>query len=161
MVHTKSWIAFIAALSLAGCAIGDQGKTNTFCDRNPEICFIAGALVIGGIVGLAAAASHSNHAAAPEPVMLSDARLKADIRPAGTLANGLKFYAFHYVGDRRVFVSVMAQDLLADPRFRDAVSVDAKGFYRVNLATLGVKVENGVAMLEAGERAELLAGARN
>jgi hypothetical protein len=131
-------------------------KLVNFCERNPEICFVAGALVIGGIVGLAAAASHSNHAEAPlPPPAPSDARLKADIRPAGKLANGLKLYAFHYVGDSRVFVSVMAQDLLADPRFRDAVSVDAKGFYRVNFAALGVKVENGVAMLEAGERAEL------
>jgi hypothetical protein len=71
----------------------------------------------------------------------SDARLKRDIRPAGLLPNGVKLYSFRYRNDARSFVGVLAQDLVADPRFRHAVTTDASGLYLVDLKALGLDVQ--------------------
>ncbi len=138
------------------CTAEQRADVRDYCDRNPAICILAGAVVIGGVVGIVAATEPgSSH---PQPIkQLSDKRLKFDIRPVGMLDNGIKLYAFRYRGDDQVFVGPMAQDLLADPRFRHAVSVDAKSYYRVDMTALDLDVVNGAAMLAAGERAEMLA----
>ncbi len=112
---------------------------------------IAGVVIAGGVVGAIAAADRKTSAALPPAV--SDRRLKEDIRPVGRLANGIRLYAFRYRGDDRYFVSAMAQDLLKDARFRDAVSIDSHGFYQVDMGALGLDVVNGDAMRAAGVRA--------
>ena len=71
---------------------------------------------------------------------LCDLRLKRDVCPTGTLPNGLQLYSFRYWNDDRTFVSVMAQDLLEDERFGHAVIEDASGYYKVDLAALGLEV---------------------
>jgi hypothetical protein len=83
----------------------------------------------------------------------SDARLKTDIVPAGRTASGLKLYKYGYVGDARRFVGVVAQDLVADPRFADAVLVADNGLMRVDYGRLGFIPADFAAMVEAGERA--------
>lgn len=83
----------------------------------------------------------------------SDRRLKRDIVPAGRLANGLDLYDYAYLGDERRFTGVMAQGLLADPRFAGAVLADADGLMRVDYAQLGLAPPDFAAMVEAGEQA--------
>lgn len=45
-------------------------------------------------------------------MMMSDRRVKDDIKRVGTLDNGLPVYTFRYKGDDRVQMGVMAQDVL-------------------------------------------------
>jgi hypothetical protein len=73
----------------------------------------------------------------PEP---SDRRLKRSIRLLARLHNGLKIYAFKYLWSDVVYVGVMAQDLLQNPTWKDAVIKKANGFYTVNYAMLGLKM---------------------
>jgi len=155
-MRIKSWIVAVAVLALAGCTAEQRADVRAYCDRNPAICILAGAVVIGGVVGIVAATEpDSPH---PQPIkQISDKRLKVDIHPLQTLNNGIKLYAYRYRGDDRIFVGPLAQDLLADPRFRGAVSVDAKGYYRVDMTALDLEVVNATAMTAAGDRAELLA----
>jgi len=83
----------------------------------------------------------------------SDRRLKHEIAPAGRLANGLALYTYAYLGDERRFTGVMAQDLVADPRFASAVITDEDGLMRVDYAQLGLIPPDSAAMAAAGERA--------
>ncbi len=69
----------------------------------------------------------------------SDVRLKTDIAPLGRLANGLGLYRFRYIGDDRVFVGVMAQEVAAIRA--DAVMRGADGYLRVNYARLGLRMQ--------------------
>ncbi len=84
----------------------------------------------------------------------SDLRLKRDMRPVETLPNGLQLYSFRYWNDDRTFVSVMAQDLLEDERFRHAVTEDESGYYMVDLGALGLDVVGSRSQFyEAGQSA--------
>ncbi len=86
----------------------------------------------------------------------SDRRLKQDIAPAGMLANGVRLYAWRYLGGHRRFVGVMAQDLAADPRFATAVRTDVDGLMRVDYAALGYAPHDAAAMASEGEAAVAL-----
>lgn len=70
----------------------------------------------------------------------SDRRLKRSIRLLARLHNGVKIYAFKYLWSDVVYVGVMAQDLLKNPTWKDAVITKANGFYAVNYAMLGLKM---------------------
>ena len=70
----------------------------------------------------------------------SDRRLKRSIHLLAKLHNGMKIYAFKYLWSDVVYVGVMAQDLLQNPTWKDAVIIKANGFYAVNYATLGLKM---------------------
>lgn len=70
----------------------------------------------------------------------SDIRLKRDIQLLTTLSDGMKIYSFKYLWSDETHVGVMAQDLLANPAWRDAVVTQANGFYAVNYAMLGLKM---------------------
>ena len=72
--------------------------------------------------------------------IISDRRLKRSIRLLARLHNGLKIYAFKYLWSNKVYVGVMAQDLLQNPIWKDAVITKANGFYAVNYAMLGLKM---------------------
>jgi len=91
------------------------------------------------------------------PVMVgpptSDHRLKTHVRRAGESAGGLNLYSFRYVGEDREFLGVMAQELLADERYRGAVETGKDGFFRVDYARLGLGSLVTADMLSAGERA--------
>jgi hypothetical protein len=82
----------------------------------------------------------------------SDRRLKRDITLLATLANGMKIYSFRYNWSDTVYVGLMAQDLLLNGAWRDAVVRQANGFYAVNYGALGLRMttledwkRNGVA----------------
>lgn len=70
----------------------------------------------------------------------SDIRLKRDIRLLTTLPDGMKIYAFKYLWSDASHVGVMAQDLLENPVWRDAVVIRANGFYSVNYTMLGLRM---------------------
>ena len=73
----------------------------------------------------------------PDPLAgASDARLKTDIVPVGTAANGLPLYQYRYVGSDVVFEGVMAQDVLAHTP--DAVVMMPSGYMAVNYGLLGL-----------------------
>ena len=57
-----------------------------------------------------------------------------------TLSNGIRLYSFRYLWDEQVQVGVMAQDLLADPDRRDAVSEHPSGYYMVDYGKLGLRM---------------------
>ncbi|MCI2398713.1 tail fiber domain-containing protein [Aliiroseovarius sp. N1Y82] len=70
------------------------------------------------------------------PAPASDARLKTDITPAGTAANGLPLYQFRYVGLPTTYEGVMAQDVLAHTPA--AVTHLPLGVMMVNYDMLGI-----------------------
>lgn len=70
----------------------------------------------------------------------SDRRLKRDIAWLGVLPNGINIYMFRYTWSDTAYVGVMAQELLAEPRFRHAVVRQPNGFYAVNYAKLGMRM---------------------
>ena len=72
-------------------------------------------------------------------LLLSDRRAKADIAEVDVLPGGIRLYAFRYRGDTAMRVGVIAQDLLADARYRSAVH-DVGGLYAVDYAALGLRM---------------------
>jgi hypothetical protein len=93
---------------------------------------------------------------------ISDKRLKRSIRLLARLHNGLKIYAFKYLWSDVVYVGVMAQDLLKNPTWKDAVITKANGFYEVNYAMLGLKMttlsqwkKDGLASITSQENISL------
>jgi hypothetical protein len=70
--------------------------------------------------------------------LLSDERLKRDIAHVATHDDGLELYSFRYLWLDEAYVGVMAQDLLADPAKRDAVSLHPSGYYMVDYDKLGL-----------------------
>ena len=87
------------------------------------------------------------------PVIISDRRLKTDVKHAGETAEGLNLYRFRYIGEDREFRGVLAQELLADERNRVAVELGADGYYRVHYDRLGLAGLATDEMRAAGERA--------
>ena len=95
----------------------------------------------------------------------SDRRRKRDIVHIATLSDGMKLYSFSYLWSDVVYVGVMAQDLLEDPRWSHAVITGEDGFYRVNydeldlvMVTLETWNEHGLdAMVLRDRPAEFLA----
>jgi hypothetical protein len=71
----------------------------------------------------------------------------------------MKIYAFKYLWSDKVFVGVMAQDLLDDPATRDAVVTSPNGFYAVDYSALGLKMveleewnARGLAAIKGNDR---------
>jgi hypothetical protein len=89
----------------------------------------------------------------PQTAVPSDRRLKRDIRLVEVRADGLRLYAFRYLGSREVFVGVMGQDLVADPRFAGAVLRRPSGVLIVDYARLGYAPARLPAMRKAGAAA--------
>ena len=133
----------VASVMLANCA-STPGE-DSYCQRNIALCVVGGAVAVAVVaIGVFVAVR----------VDYSDIRLKRDVRPVETLPNGLQLYSFRYWNDDRTFVSVMAQDLLKDARFRHAVTEDESGYYLVNLGALGLSVAGSYSQFhEAGQNA--------
>lgn len=68
----------------------------------------------------------------------SDARLKTNITPTGTAANGLPLYSFRYIGSTQIFEGVMAQDVLTHTP--EAVFVGPFGYMAVDYGMLGLEM---------------------
>jgi endosialidase-like protein len=73
-------------------------------------------------------------------VVISDRRLKRDIRLLLTLPNRMNLYAFRYLWSDTIYVGVMAQDLLRSAAWEIAVIRQADGHYAVDYAALGLRM---------------------
>jgi len=143
--------ALVLSLGLSGC--GNTGNIGNICER-PLFCVLGAAAVIGAIILIADddddSPSSSDYNSPSD--FTSDARLKRDMREVSVLANGVKLYSFRYWNDDRLFIGVNAQELLKDPRFRDAVTVSENGYYLVNYRALGARVVGNVAAYQEASR---------
>jgi hypothetical protein len=147
MLISKITALVLAGVILANCA--SSSDEEGFCRRNTGLCVVAGIIVVAAV-----AAVVIEGAALAEINSASDIRLKRNVVPVATLPNGLQLYSFRYWNDDRTFVGVLAQDLLADGRFRHAVSTSENGYYLVNLGALGLGVTgSSEEFFEASQRA--------
>jgi hypothetical protein len=138
----------LASLMLANCATAPSEKS--YCSRNTTLCVIGGVAIAAVVVFALAVATGDKDRIG----LASDVRLKRDVRPVGMLPNGLQLYSFRYWNDDRTFVSVMAQDLLEDERFRHSVIEDESGYYMVDLEAVGLEITGSRSQFfEAGLRA--------
>jgi hypothetical protein len=85
------------------------------------------------------AAPPTANSPAPHVLIYSDIRLKRDVVRIGRLDNGLQLYRFRYKWSDKVYVGVMAQDVLAV--FPDAVVRGSDGYLRVDYARLGLRMQ--------------------
>jgi hypothetical protein len=69
---------------------------------------------------------HDHEPYVPPVEVISDSRLKTDIRQVGTTAHDLPLYTFRYIGDDGHYEGVMAQDVLKV--MPEAVSVGVLSF---------------------------------
>jgi hypothetical protein len=70
----------------------------------------------------------------------SDQRLKREITPIALTGNGIQLYSFKYLWSDEVYVGVMAQDLLKNSQWKEAVIKKQNGFYAVNYNMLGLEM---------------------
>ncbi len=80
----------------------------------------------------------------------SDIALKHDIVLLGHLANGLGYYRFSYLGSRKAYVGVMAQEV--EEVMPEAVTRGSDGYLRVYYEKLGVKFRTYRDWLARGAR---------
>jgi C-lobe and N-lobe beta barrels of Tf-binding protein B len=140
-----------AASATAGTAFDISGATGTLKGAfyGPSADETAGVFNLsGGPNSTTLVGSFGAKQAAP-----SDRRLKVDVEPAGALPNGLMLYAWRYLGGSHRFTGVMAQDLLGDLRFADAVAIDGEGLMRVDYGRIGYLPSQLALMQEEGEAA--------
>jgi len=71
---------------------------------------------------------------------VSDQRLKRDITPIALTSNGIQLYSYKYLWSDEVYVGVMAQNLLSNPKWKDAVITSNTGYYKVDYSKLGLQV---------------------
>nr|WP_299849327.1 transferrin-binding protein-like solute binding protein [Sphingomonas bacterium] len=137
-----------SASATAGTAVNITGATGTLNGGffGPNAAETSGVFDLSG-AGIAVMGSFGT------TKVPSDRRLKVDIRPVAIRPDGLKFYSWRYRGGHGRFVGVMAQDLLADPRFSAAVTPGRDGWYRVDYARLGYMPPNLPRMSVEGEAA--------
>lgn len=83
----------------------------------------------------------------------SDRRLKVEIVDLGCTADGLPLSSWRYFNGTTRFTGVIAQDLLFDGRFADAIVVDRDGLMRVDYARLGYRPPQHDRMVIEGEAA--------
>jgi Protein of unknown function (DUF3300) len=82
----------------------------------------------------------------------SDIRLKHDIALLGRLDNGLGIYRFSYNGSNKVYVGVLAQEVMqARP---DAAVLGRDGYLRVYYQKLGIRFETYQEWLKSGGQIE-------
>lgn len=73
-------------------------------------------------------------------LVVSDIRLKRNIKFLTELENGIKLYSFKYNWSEETYVGVMAQDLLKDAVYKDSVALMNDNYYGVNYKALGLKM---------------------
>jgi hypothetical protein len=158
--YTLTASALVLSFGLTSCAnTGNLGNLGGFCDETPIVCIGGVVAVVAAIILIANRDDNNHDLSTSSPSVMSDMRLKRDVREAGMLENGVKLYAFRYWNDGRTFIGVSAQDLLKDERFRDAVTMSDRGYYMVNFAALGVRIVGDGAQYQEASRKALDAAA--
>ncbi len=88
----------------------------------------------------------------------SDIRLKHDIVLLGRRDNGIGIYRFSYNGSHKIYVGVLAQEVMGIRP--DAAVVGPDGYLRVNYEKLGVKFETYRQWLRSGGQIEPASGSK-
>jgi hypothetical protein len=156
--YTLTASALVLSVGLTSCAnTGNLGNVGGFCDENTVVCVLAAAVVVGGIIWAVSDRGNGENSTSTTSTsgVMSDMRLKRDVREAGMLPNGVKLYAFRYWNDERTFIGPSAQDLLQDERFRSAVQKTEKGYYLVNYAAIGGRISGDRLQYEQASRKAL------
>ncbi len=73
-------------------------------------------------------------------LVYSDIRLKRELMPLDTLANGIKIYRFRYRWSGTVYVGVVAQEVAEV--VPDAVIQDGDGYYLADYRRLGLQLRS-------------------
>ena len=68
--------------------------------------------------------------------LISDKRLKENIKKTGVSPSGIPIYEFSYLGDKKVYSGTMAQDLLSLGRENSVNEIN--GYYTVNYNNIDV-----------------------
>jgi hypothetical protein len=161
--HGRALVGAVLCVALGACQTTSGMRTSmsmehlqqedegSFCSRRPIVCVVVGAVVVGGVVAVVASGGDSDDSV-PDggSVVVSDMRLKEDVRLVEQLENGIKLYAYRYVGDDRIFVGVNATEIQADSRFAAAIRDTGKGYLAVDYRALGLQVVNEREMQAAG-----------
>jgi hypothetical protein len=117
-----------------GPSVGDDGQPG-----NPGLTTLG--LCVGDDGPPAAPSSPALTTLGPcvgDDQVLSDIRLKHDVRCVGTSVFGLPLYHFKYIGKPEIYEGVMAHEVLQV--MPHAVSLGADGYYRVNYTALGTSM---------------------
>jgi hypothetical protein len=111
-----------------------------FHARRKEYNSLIEASAAGAAAGAAGAAGAGGAPAGPGGPggVPSDRRLKRNITHLDTVRGGIKIYSFKYIWTDRMYVGVMAQDLLET--HPEAVTTGTDGYYRVDYSTLGLEM---------------------
>jgi hypothetical protein len=151
---SKIVLVIALSVSVSGC----ESYLNSLNDLKTEReswftpAFIFTMLVMGGIVAVGATSASrtsrgSNFFVPPSPgggggapPVTSDIRLKREVRHIATLESGMKLYTFKYLDSDTTYVGVMAQDLLVNPEWREAVVTSPSGYYSVKYDELGFRL---------------------
>ena len=72
--------------------------------------------------------------------IVSDQRLKRDVAPIALTSNGIQLYSYKYLWSDEVYVGVMAQELLSNPQWKDAVITSNTGYFKVDYSKLGLQM---------------------
>ncbi len=139
-----------AAVIVSGCLIGGQYRTlSEYCAAKPQICMLFATAIVAGAVLIIRNNNNDDHHA---PVVISDIRVKEDIRHAETLENGIRLHAFRYKGDHRLFVGVLAQEILELPQHAHAVVQLESGYYAIDYQKLGLEILGAGEMQDASDK---------
>jgi|SRR5271166_1098829 len=89
----------------------------------------------------------------PSGLVYSDARLKRELLPVDTLANGIRLYRYRYRWSATEYVGVLAQEVAAIAP--EAVSTDADGFFLVDYRRLGLQLRTYHDWADKGHAASI------
>jgi hypothetical protein len=83
------------------------------------------------------------------PAASSDVRVKHDITLLGRIDNGLGLYRFSYIGSKKAYVGVMAQEV--ESVMPEAVERGSDGYLRVYYDKLGIRMQTWEEWLASGQ----------
>lgn len=136
-ITQRSNLASLGANAAAGQATITQNAANSIGNTmvgagNAQAAGIMGAAnaKAAGIQNIGNIGSNLAGQATPYAMMACDRRLKENIKEVGQLNNGLPLYMFNYIGDSKMYINVMAQDV--EEVNPDAVS-EINGYKHINM----------------------------
>jgi Chaperone of endosialidase len=134
-------------LRIAACALAIPAGASSLggCTTQEEAFLLSFGGMLGFILVMVLTHHSNNGTESPNSSQSqqSDARLKTDIKPVALLPNGLMLYSYKFRSDpTTTYVGLLAQDLLrsGNEMYRNAVVVDANGYYAVKYGELGLRM---------------------
>ncbi|MBR9844469.1 MAG: tail fiber domain-containing protein [Rhodobacteraceae bacterium] len=137
MRHGPTAALLIASLTATSATAGPpQAPVVSSQSVAAEATTSAPGMTIVALVAVTLAVIAASAGSPAAPVVPSDSRLKTDVEPVGTAANGLTLYHYRYKGHSQRFEGVMAQEVLEHTP--EAVHTLPGGYLAVDYAMLGL-----------------------